>query len=110
MKKLHEYWVYLMTNPRNTVIYTGVTNDLSKRVWEQKQKKKPNSFTAKYNINKLVYCEKYQYVLDAIKREKQIKSGSRKQKQALVEKDNPEYKDLYDAMYFRSVYQAARVK
>ena len=91
------YCVYIMTNPTDTVLYTGVTNSIERRVWEHKEKE-ITGFTSKYNICKLVYYEAYPYVEDAIAREKQIKGGSRTKKIALIEEDNPEWKDLYDEL------------
>ena len=88
------YYVYILTNVKNTVLYTGVTNNLERRIIEHKTKSNPTSFTAKYNINKLVYYETTVDVEAAIAREKQIKSGSRARKIRLIEKDNPQWKDL----------------
>ena len=91
-----QYYVYIVTNKNNTVLYTGVTNDLDKRVYEHKNKL-VDGFTKKYNINKLIYYEVYEDAESAIAREKQIKGGSRGQKVALVKGVNPEWKDLsYD--------------
>jgi putative endonuclease len=90
MKKYH---VYIMANPHNTVLYTGVTSNLEKRVLEHKSKIQ-DGFTRKYNITKLVYAEEYREVLDAIQREKQIKAGSRKKKLALIKSINPAFSDL----------------
>ena len=84
-----------MTNTYNTVLYTGVTNDLKKRVDEHKRKVIPGSFTSIYNIHKLVYFEEFMYVQDAIAREKQIKGGPRKKKIGLIEKSNKDWIDLY---------------
>ncbi len=89
------YYVYIMTNKWNTTLYTGVTNSLSKRVWDHKQKS-VKGFTSKYNLNKLVHYEIFTDIEEAIAREKQIKGGSRKKKIELIEKDNPEWKDLSD--------------
>jgi putative endonuclease len=89
------YYVYIMTNTYNTVIYTGVTNELKRRVDEHKLKLNPSSFTSIYNIDKLVYFEEFIYVEDAISREKQIKGGSRKKKIELVERSNNTWSDLY---------------
>jgi len=97
MKK-HNYFVYIMTNKHNTVLYTGISNDLVRRVWEHKNKYYPTSYTAKYNINKLVYYEYLKDVNLAIIREKQIKSGSREKKLWLIEKMNKEWKDLSDGI------------
>jgi len=92
-----EYYVYIMTNKNNTVLYTGVTNDISKRVYEHKEKI-VEGFTKKYSITKLVYLESYNYVNDALAREKQIKAGSRKKKIQLIESINKEHRDLYDTL------------
>jgi putative endonuclease len=87
------YSVYIMTNEWNTVLYTGVTNDLQRRVYEHKEKL-VEGFTKKYNIGKLVYYETTDNVESAIVREKQIKAGSRKRKVELVEGVNPKWSDL----------------
>jgi putative endonuclease len=71
-----QYFVYIMMNPQNTVLYTGVTGDLKRRVWEHKTKMIPG-FTAKYNVVKLVYFEVFDDPREAILREKKIKGGSR---------------------------------
>ena len=92
------YTVYLLTNDTNVAIYTGVTNDLLRRVYEHKQLLDPKSFTARYGIQKLVYYESCTDVLAAIEREKQIKGWNRKRKNKLVESMNPEWKDLYDTL------------
>ena len=82
-----------MTTQKNTALYTGITNNLERRVQEHKGKLK-SGFTQKYNCNKLVYFEKYYSALLAINREKRIKAGSRKKKNALINSVNPEWKDL----------------
>jgi putative endonuclease len=82
-----------MTNPARTVLYTGVTNDLVRRVFEHKQKL-AKGFSAKYNLTKLVYYEVFDDVLNAIRREKQIKAGSRKRKMEMVDNMNSEWRDL----------------
>ena len=91
----HQYYVYLMTNRNNTVIYTGVTNDLKRRVYEHKEKL-IDGFTKKYSVNKLVYFESTNDINSAIHREKQIKSRSRQKKIDLINSINKESKDLYD--------------
>src|SRR3989344_5250113 len=93
-----QYYVYIMTNKGNTVLYTGVTNSLEGRV-RQHKKKLVKGFTSKYNINKLVYYEEYDYIEDAIAREKQIKAGSRKKKIELIESMNKEWEDLSEHWY-----------
>jgi putative endonuclease len=84
-----------MTNKNNAVLYTGVTNDLKRRVYEHREKL-TEGFTKKYNILKLVYYEVFEDVYSAISREKQIKSGSRKKKIELINSINKEWKDLYE--------------
>ena len=83
-----------MANKNNSVLYTGVTSDLEKRVIQHKTKKHHKSFSAKYNICKLVYYEERETIGEAIKREKQIKAGSRNKKIDLINSINPEWKDL----------------
>ena len=90
-----QFFVYIMTNKRNTVLYTGVTNDLKRRAFEHKSGQ-GGRFTSKYKINKLVYFEVFDDPENAILREKQIKAGSRKKKIALIEEFNPAWRDLYD--------------
>ncbi len=90
-----EYCVYIMTNAHNTVIYTGVTNHLARRVYEHRNGS-GGIFTKKYNVVKLVYYEVTDNVYAALAREKQIKGGSRKKKINLIESMNAEWKDLYE--------------
>lgn len=92
-----QYYIYLMTNRGNTVLYTGVTNDLRRRVYEHKAKLIPG-FTKKYKVCKLVYYEATGNVWSAIAREKQIKGGSRAKKVGLIDKLNPGWRDLYDGL------------
>ncbi|MFC2021654.1 GIY-YIG nuclease family protein [Chloroflexota bacterium] len=92
MKK--EYYVYIMTNFRNTVLYTGITNDLKRRVYEHKSRL-TEGFSKKYNLTKLVYYEACGDIEGAIIREKQIKGGSRQDKLNLVNAANKEWRDLY---------------
>jgi putative endonuclease len=87
------YHVYIVTNQRNGTLYTGVTNDLKRRIWEHRTKASPG-FTAQYGLGRLVYFEEYPDITDAIAREKQIKAGSRAKKVALIERENREWKDL----------------
>jgi len=89
------YYVYIMANVSNVAIYTGVTNDLIRRVFEHKENADPKSFTAKYKIHKLVYYETTTDVKAALEREKQIKDWNRKRKNQLVESMNPTWEDLY---------------
>ena len=89
-----QYYVYIMTNKRNTVLYTGVTNDLRRRVYEHREKL-VDGFTGKYNIIKLVYYEIFQDPENAIIREKHLKAGSRQKKIDLINQMNKEWRDLY---------------
>ena len=84
-----------MTNKNNTVLYTGVTSDLNKRVYEHKTGKDPKSFTYRYKTDKLAYYKEFQFIEDAIDFEKKIKAGSRKKKIELIHEFNPTWKDLY---------------
>ena len=92
------YYVYIMTNQHNSVLYTGITNDLIRRVYEHKHHLDKGSFTAQYNIDKLVYYEVTSDVNAAIEREKQIKGWNRKRKNKLIESKNPNWDDLYNAI------------
>lgn len=89
-----QYYVYIMTNYKNTTLYTGMTDDLVRRVNEHLNHS-GSYFTGKYNLIKLVYFEIGNDVNEVIKREKQIKAGSRKKKIQLIENTNSEWKDLY---------------
>ncbi len=88
--------IYILTNKNNTTLYTGVTSELYGRVLEHKEKKYPKSFSARYNLDKLIYFEHFGSIEEAILREKQIKAASRKYKESLVNSMNPEWKDLTD--------------
>ena len=90
------YYVYILTNKYGTVLYTGVTKDLVKRVYEHKNHLDKDSFTAKYKVNKLVYFEQTTDVKSAIEREKQIKSWSRDRKISLIFEMNPNWVELYN--------------
>ena len=89
-----KYFVYILTNHFNTVLYTGVTNDIIRRIFEHKQKI-DNGFAEKYGLDKLVYFESTNDVNDAIAREKQIKGWRREKKVALINESNPNWKDLF---------------
>jgi len=89
------YFVYMMTNAHHTVLYTGMTGDIIRRGWQHKQRQK-KSFTKRYNVTKMVYAEECATADDAIAREKQIKRWTRKKKDALINRVNPEWRDLYD--------------
>ena len=92
-----QYYVYIVTNRHNTVLYTGVTNDLRRRVHEHKDGL-GGGFTSRYNVGKLVYYEVTGDVHAAIAREKQIKGGSRTKKIDLIERMNPEWKDFSEEL------------
>ena len=96
--KIHEYYTYILTNKSNTVFYIGVTSDLAGRVSEHKLKIH-EGFTAKYKCNRLVYYEEFQWVQDAITREKQLKAGSRQKKIDLIVANNPSWNDLSEGWY-----------
>ena len=95
---MRQYYVYILTNKKQGVLYTGVTNDLERRMYEHKNKLIPG-FASKYNLKKLVYFEETTDVNAAIAREKQIKCWLRKKKVALIESDNPEWNDLGEKWY-----------
>jgi len=76
-------------------LYTGVTNDLGRRLWEHRNRTNPDSFTGRYNVTKLVWYETFTSIIEAIKREKQIKAGSRRKKIALIESMNKEWRELW---------------
>ena len=90
------YYEYILTNKNHTVLYTGVASNLIRRVYEHKNHADPNSFTAKYKVEKLIYFEETTDVRSAIEREKQIKSWKRIQKIMLIQKSNPRFIDLYE--------------
>ena len=92
-----QYLVYILTNKRNTVLYTGVTNDLKRRVYERREELVPG-FTKKYNVYKLVFYEVSDSIEAAIQREKQIKGGSRQKKIDLINGMNPGWRDLYEEL------------
>jgi len=88
--------VYMMTNKYHTVLYTGVTSNLRNRILEHKTKKFSNSFTSKYNCNKIVYYCFYSRIEEAVAVEKQIKDRSRAYKEKLINEMNPEWRDLWE--------------
>jgi putative endonuclease len=89
-------WTYMTTNRPNGTIYTGFTKELKYRIQSHKTKKYQNSFSAKYNLDKLVWYEEFQTITAARAREKQLKAGSRAKKIKLIEEMNPEWRDLYE--------------
>ena len=92
-----QYYVYIMTNKRTTVLYTGVTNNLKRRVYEHREKL-VGGFTRKYNATKLVFYEIFQDAENAIMREKHLKAGSRQKKIDLINQMNEEWRDLYEQL------------
>lgn len=90
-----EFFVYILTNPTNNVLYTGVTSDLVERIRQHKSKQ-IDGFTKRYNVTRLVYYERYDLAKEAIAREKQIKGGSRKDKFMLINQVNAEWRDLFE--------------
>ena len=94
---MKEYWVYILASKRNGTLYIGVTSNLSLRVYEHKEKL-IEGFTKKYNITQLVYAEEFQDINEAIHREKCIKKWNREWKLKLIEKQNPNWEDLYESM------------
>ena len=92
------YYVYILANATNTTIYTGVTNDLYRRLEEHRSHVDPESFTARYDVTKLVYYEQTSDAKAALAREKQIKGWNRKRKNKLVESMNPQWADLLSAL------------
>lgn len=102
-----QYCVYILTNARNTVLYTGVTNELQRRVVEHRSGE-GSSFTRKYRLTKLVYFECGDDIGAAIAREKQIKAGSRQKKIDLVSAPNPEWRDLFPKLFGRKEPRAGQ--
>ncbi len=94
-KTTHQYLVYILASKKNGVLYIGVTNDLERRIFEHKNKI-VKGFTSRYNVDQLMYFEKFTNINEAIKREKQLKKWNRQWKIDLIEKDNPEWMDLSD--------------
>ncbi len=95
MRRRH-YYVYILTNKHNTVLYTGVTNNLARRVSEHRENHR--GFTGRYNVTKVVYYEVFEYVNVAIAREKQLKAGSRQRKMDLINSTNSEWRDLAEEL------------
>jgi len=92
-----EYYVYILTNVHRTVLYTGVTNDLLRRMTEHREQR-VEGFTKRYNVTRLVFFESFPDASTAIEREKKIKAGSRKKKWALIEEQNPTWTDFYQSL------------
>ena len=92
-------FVYILSNRSRVCVYTGVTDDLIRRVAEHKQHADPKSFSARYGTDRLVYFEQTEDIRSAIAREKQIKSWSRRKKNELIERKNPGWEDLYETLF-----------
>jgi putative endonuclease len=90
---MQEYYVYILANKRNGTLYVGMTKDIAKRAVRHKDRR-ANQFAAKYDVDKLVYYEKYKSLEEAVKREKQAKKWRREWKIKMIERRNPEWKDL----------------
>jgi putative endonuclease len=103
-------YFYIMTNAHNSVLYCGATTDLYNRVVEHRNGIFRNSFTSRYNINKLVYFETYTFASDAFQREKQMKAGSRKKKVDLIMSRNPQWEDLFSKLTNGGIEELRRVK
>jgi len=95
---MNQSYVYIVTNKNNTVLYTGVTSNLIERIYKHKDKTYDNSFTKRYNIDKLIYYEVFGDINLAIQREKEIKGWLRVKKDALINEMNPDWNDLYDSI------------
>ena len=91
-------FIYIITNKNNTTLYVGVTSNLPERILQHREKRFKNSFSEKYNLDKLVYWEAFQEIGDAIGREKQLKAGSRQKKIELMNCFKPDWIDLYDSI------------
>ena len=93
IRSLHLYWVYILTNKKGGVLYIGVTGGIDKRL-RRHRLGEGSSFTKKYNAHKLIYFEEFQYINDAIAREKQLKNRHREWKTNLIEEENPDWQNL----------------
>ena len=89
----HQYYVYIITNKKEGVLYIGVTNNLERRIFEHKNKL-VKGFSSRYNLDKLIYFEKFQYIKEAIRREKNMKKWKREWKINLIVEENPNWEDL----------------
>ncbi|MFP2997703.1 GIY-YIG nuclease family protein [Spongiivirga sp. MCCC 1A20706] len=97
-KTIHQYYVYIITNKKNGTLYIGVTNNLERRMFEHKNKI-VEGFSKRYELTKLVYFQSFQYINDAILREKRMKKWKRAWKIELIENDNPAWNDLAQEWY-----------
>ena len=93
---MRNYYTYMLTNKNKTVLYVGMTNDITRRILEHKNRDNPKCFTARYNVDCLVWLDVFYTAWEAIAREKQIKGGSRAKKEALINQYNPEWEDLWE--------------
>ncbi len=96
---MKQSWVYIITNWNHKVLYTGVTSNLEKRIWEHINKVHPKSFTARYNVNKLVYIAEFSDIREAITWEKKVKGKTRRNKMILIERENPDWVNLSDGWF-----------
>lgn len=97
-KAQHQYYIYILASQKNGTLYIGVTNDIERRILEHKEKIN-EGFSSRYNINRLVYFESFQYINDAILREKRLKKWNRQWKINLIEEENKEWNDLSEDWY-----------
>jgi len=95
----HKYYVYILSNKKDGVLYLGMTNDIKRRTGQHKTERYKNAFSKRYQTKKLVYFEEFQWVQDAQVREKKLKKWKRQWKIDLIEKDNPEWLDLAEAWW-----------
>ncbi|MCD4681008.1 MAG: GIY-YIG nuclease family protein [Bacteroidales bacterium] len=91
-------YTYITANKNKTVLYVGATSELKHRIESHKNKKYKSAFSARYNIDKLVYWEEFETIMEALQRERQIKAGSRKKKVDLINSMNPDWEDLYSKL------------
>ena len=93
-------WVYIMCSMNHSTLYVGVTSNIASRVYKHKRKIYAKGFSSRYNCVKLVYYRRFELIIDAIAEEKRIKGGSRKKKEDLINRMNPEWRDLYDSINY----------
>ena len=108
MSRSGSFWVYIVTNKGNTVLYTGVTNDIHRRLFEHRLGSSRASFAWRYQCWKLVYLEAFRSIEDAIKKEKRIKNWEREWKDQLIEQSNPEWRDLSKGWNYEGWYDPAK--
>jgi putative endonuclease len=94
MPRIHQYWVYLITNKGRSTVYIGFTNNLHRRIFEHRTGRDPNGFAWRYQCWTLIHFEPFKYVKQGLAREKQLKNWKREWKEALIEKENPTWSDL----------------